>query len=75
MNKYKWKGINYPSGKDDEKKYEKRNPTVAVNVLCVKDIYLACISKHDSNRGKQIIFLMILNGKGQHYLAVNKYLH
>ena len=46
-----------------------------------KNIYPAYVSKHNSNRGKQVIFLMIPNGKGRtaksegqswHYLAVKK---
>ena len=36
INKYNWKGINYPSGKDDWKKFEKNNTTIALNVLLVK---------------------------------------
>ena len=31
MNKYNWKGINYPSEKDDWKTYEKNNRTIAHN--------------------------------------------
>ena len=34
--KCKWKGINYPLGKDDRKKFEKNNPAIALNVLYVK---------------------------------------
>ena len=30
------------------------------------------MSKHNSNRGKQIIVLIILNGKGQHYNKVKR---
>ena len=36
-------------------------------------IYLAYVSKYNSNREKQVIPLMILNGEKQwHYLAVKK---
>ena len=28
-----WKGISSPSGKDDSKKIEKKNPTTALNIL------------------------------------------
>ena len=37
--------------------------TIALNVLCAKKekIYPAYVSKHNSNREKQVIFLMIRN--------------
>ena len=31
-NKYNWEGINYPSRKDDWKKFERNNVTIALNV-------------------------------------------
>ena len=67
IDKHNWKDINYPSGKDDWKKFEKNNPTIALNVLYAKieeKIYQAFISKHNSKREKQIILLMIRNGEG-----------
>ena len=33
INKYNWEGINYPSEKDDWKKFEKNNVTIARNSL------------------------------------------
>ena len=33
---YNWKGIHYPSEKDDWKKFEKNNLTIVVNVLHAK---------------------------------------
>ena len=49
INKYKWKGINFPSEKDDWKKIEKNNVTIAVNVLYVKkeNLYFAYVSKYN----------------------------
>ena len=72
-NKYNWEGINFPSEKDDWKKIEKTNVTMALNVLYAKKvkIYPAFVSKHNSNREKQVILLMISNGEELwHYLAV-----
>ena len=65
---------NFPSQKDDWRKFEKNNVTIALNVLYAKKekIYLAYVSKHNSNREKQVILLMILNGEKWHYLAVKK---
>ena len=42
INKYNWKELNYPSGEDYWKKFEKSNPTIALNALYVKqmNIYL-----------------------------------
>ena len=34
--KYKWEGINFPSEKDDWKKLERNNVTIALNVLYAK---------------------------------------
>ena len=35
INKYKWEGIHFPSEKDDWKKSEKHNVTVATLTLCM----------------------------------------
>ena len=36
INKYNWKGINYPSKIDDWKMFEKNNPTSPLNILYIK---------------------------------------
>ena len=36
INKYNWEGINYPSEKEDWKKIDKNNLTIALNVLYAK---------------------------------------
>ena len=66
INKYIWKGINFPSEKDDWKKIEKNNVTIALNVLYVKKekIYPSYVSIHNLNREKQGILLMITNAEG-----------
>ena len=63
INKHNWKGINLPSEKDDWKKFEKNNLTIALNVLYAKKekIYPAYVSKHNSNCEKKAILLMISN--------------
>ena len=65
INKYSWEGINFPSEKDDSKKIEKNNVTVALNVSCAKKekIYNIFVSKHNLNCEKQVILLMIPNGE------------
>ena len=57
---------NFPSEKYDWEKIEKNNVTIAPNVLYVKKekIYPAYVSKHNSNREKQVVLLMIPNGEG-----------
>ena len=64
INKYYWERINFPSEKDDLKKFEKNNVTIALNVLYAKQekIHPAYVSKHNLNREKQVIVLMISNG-------------
>ena len=37
INKYKWKGLNYPSKVDDWKTFEKNNPTIVINILHFKE--------------------------------------
>ena len=56
------------------KKIGKSYLTIALDALCAKKgkIYLANVSKHNSNCEKQVILLMIPNGEGRHYLAVEK---
>ena len=58
----------------DDWKFEKNNPTIALNSLYAqKQKYLAYVSEHHSKRKKQVIILMIPNGKRCHYIAVKNY--
>ena len=54
-------------------KFEKNNPTIALNVLYAKKekIYPPYVSKHKSNREKQVFLLMIPKREGWH-LTVKK---
>ena len=76
INKYNWKGINYPYKIDDWKTFEKNNPTITLNILYIKEIEIcpAYISNINSNCEKQILLLMIPNEvkEGWHYLAVEE---
>ena len=49
INKSNWEGINYPSERDDWKKFEKNNVIIALNLLYAKKekIYPSYISKHN----------------------------
>ena len=73
INKYNWRGINYPSKIDNWKSFEKKNPTTALNILYIKEkeICPVYISKINLSSEKQIILLMIPNKEkeGWHYLA------
>ena len=48
INKYNWEGINFPSERDDWKKFEKSYITIALNVLHAEkeNIYPDYVSKH-----------------------------
>ena len=75
INQYNWKGIKFPSDKEDWKKFEQNNKEIALNVLFVphnkKEIELAYTSKYNYKHKKQVILLMITDdGKRWHYLAV-----
>ena len=37
INKHSWKGNIYPSKVDDWKTFEKNNPTITLNILCIKE--------------------------------------
>ena len=61
--------------KDDWKKFDKNNATIALNVFCAnkEKAYPAYVPKHNLNREKQAILLMTSNGEKQwHYLTVKK---
>ena len=66
INKYNCERINFPSEKDNWKKFEKNNRAVALNILYAKKekIYPAYVSKHNLNCEKQVILLVIPNGEG-----------
>ena len=76
INKYKWKETNFSWEKDDWKKFRKIMSQLLLMfyMLKKKKTYPTYVSKHNSNREKQLIFLMISNGGGRrwHYLAVKK---
>ena len=52
----------------------KNNVTIPLNILYAKKekIYPAYVLKHNSNREKQVILLIVSNGKEWHYLSVKK---
>ena len=67
IDQYNWKGINFPSQKEDWKKFESNNKSIALNILFVpynaENIRLAYKSKHNFKRKNQVILLMITDGK------------
>ena len=76
INKYNWKGINFPPQSKDWKTFESNHKSIALNVLYVahnvKGICLAYKSKFNLTRPNEVILLMITDGKKWHYLAVTK---
>ena len=73
INKYNWEGIDFPVGPKDWIKFERNNKTIAINILFIphntKTIRVAHRSEHNSKRKKQVILLMITDGKNWHYLT------
>ena len=65
ITKCNWEGINFTSAKDDWEKFEKKKVTIALSVSYAKkeEINPAYVSKHNSNRKKQVILLMVSNGE------------
>ena len=74
INKYNWKGITFPAGSKEWQKSERNNDTIAVNVLYAKHntkkLSVVYKSKHNNKCKKQVILLMISDGKKYHYVAV-----
>ena len=72
IDKYNWEGIICPSEKNDWKNLNKNNLTIALKDLHAKKekIYLAYVSKHNSNREKQVILLMLPKREGWSCLTV-----
>ena len=73
IDQYNWKDIDFPSTSKDWKQFELNNE-IALNILYVphntRKIHVAYKSKHNSTREKQVILLMIADGKNWHYLVV-----
>ena len=74
INKYNWEGIQFPAGPKEWKQFELNNKTIALNLLHTphntKTITVAYKSEYSNKLKKQVILLMIANGKKYHYLAV-----
>ena len=67
--------MNFPSHKEDCKKFELNNKKIALNILFVpcntKQIVRAYPPrKHNNRRENKVILLMITDGKKWHYLTV-----
>ena len=75
INKYNWKGIDFPAGPKEWIKFEKNNKTIALNILYIpynaKTIRPAYTSEYNNKRKKQAVLLIITSSKKFHYLAVS----
>ena len=67
IDKYNSKGIEFPAGPEEWIKFERNNKTIALNVLFIlhntKTIRVAYRSEHNNKCKKQVILLMITDGK------------
>ena len=74
IDQYNWKDIYFPATSKDWKKFEQNNESIALNILYVphniKKIHIAYKSRHNLTREKQVILLMITDGKNWHCLVV-----
>ena len=73
VDRYNWQGMKFPVALNKIGKFEKKNPDIAVNVLCVEknSIYIARRSKFNGLRSKQVNLLMFKESKTNwHYTAV-----
>ena len=62
IDQYNWKGINFPSQKEDWEKFQSNNKSIALNILFVpyntEKTRLAYKSKYNFKRENQIILLL-----------------
>ena len=74
IDKYNWKGIDFPAGIKDWKKFERNNKTIALNILSVphnkETINLEYKSKYNRKCENQVILLIITNSEKWHYIAL-----
>ena len=74
-NKCNWEGIDFPAGPKQWKNFERNIKAIALNVLYIphntKTIRAAYRSEYNYKWKKQVMLLMITNGKKWQYLAIN----
>ena len=67
INKYNWKEIDFSAGPKEQIKFENNNNTIALNILyipcTIKIMNAEYRPKHNNYCKKQVILLMINNGK------------
>ena len=67
IDQYNWKGIDFPAGIKEWKKFEQNNKEIDLNILSVplntKTINLAYKSKYNHKRKNQVVLLMITDDK------------
>ena len=77
ISKYNWKGIEFPAGSKDWKKFEQNNKRIALNILFVpyntEAIRVAYRLEYNHKRENQVNLLMITDGNKWHYLAVSNF--
>ena len=74
INRYNWEGIGFSAAPKESKKLKQSNKTIALNILFIphntKTIRVAYRSEHNNKRKKQVILLMITDGKKWHFLPI-----
>ena len=72
INKYNWRGREFPAGPKQWQRFEQNNKTIALNILYIKKKKISVVyrSNHNNKREKEVILLMIGDSKKYHYLAV-----
>ena len=77
INKCNWEGIQFPAGPKDWKKFERNNKTIVLNILFIphntKIINVAYRSEYNNKHKKQVILLMITDGKKWYYLSITNW--
>ena len=72
---YNWKGLKFPVSIKKIDKFEKKNPSIGVNVFFnnkkSQNIYTAGRSEHNVKCKKQVNLLMIVDGQKKRYTATN----
>ena len=70
INTYNWEGIDFPAQTKEWKKFKQNSKTIALYILFIphntKSISFAYRSEHNTKHKKQVILLMITDGKKLH---------
>ena len=71
---YNWEGLTFPLSTHQVKKFEKNNPSIAVNIFYIiegkEEVNILQTSNYKTRRCKEVNLLLITQGDLTHYVAI-----